>query len=665
MRLLQRLASLFPDWPARFALAGFVTLIVPPLVVAPWVPFVDLVAFVGLNNFPPKLSAGPLHFSVFQFTYIVPHALSRLMFDLGLSRATQVLLLYLLQAGIFFGVTQFLLRRLIAAPAWCSAAIVAGVLAFWDGQFLWGGPLAFSLAAACIALATGVTFRDVTTEGGPPTRWAVGVLCVVAMMCHPFAFPFAVLVVALRGVFVPATRLPGAGLALLLVVFAWVIKRDSADSPDVHFTTLFGLPFTGFFTRCQWLWTADADLVTILFGDVPDGLRTYLFLIGTIHALGFLAAPIALVTARDNRPIRLLAAFNTAIALLYFCARVNPVISEWPQRMLSFHYPITFVAGVVLPAFLLRGRARWAQWRESRMSILAVGMSAVGLALIVAVQVPVLRFGREIERNYARLRGGLAATDFSNAFVVTAGVETIRPFYLRAVPFLLFSDAEVVKRNVIFFTEWHLQFRHPTRLVEHWFDLGRPRVQGTFVCREQTLGLNFTAPPAGTTPVTLGNNSNISNTPARLAELQLTLGTELLALGATRDAVLHFQTAAALVPDAPAAQNNLSVALLRAGRHAEALVHAEKAVALQPRSGIAHVNLAVLCIATGDRERAARELEAAIALEPRIADWHIELAATFAKLGRVADARREFEIALQLEPGNATARRELEQLPAR
>lgn len=664
MTPLQRLMSRFPDAPSRFVAAGFAVLVLPPLALGPWVPFVDLVAFVGLNNFPPKLSAGPLHFSVFQFTYIVQHALSRAMFDLGMSRATQVLLLYLLQAAIFFGVTQFLLRRLIVSRGGCALALAAGVLAFWDGQFLWGGPLAFSLAAACIALVTAATFRDLTAAA-PPRHGGVVALCVLAMMCHPFAFPFALVVLGLRALFIPAARLRTGALALGLTLFAWIIQRDSADAPAVGFTTLFGLPFGEFSARLEQLWTADRVLVRILFGDVPGALQVHLAVLGTVHALGFLAAPAALVLARDDRPVRFLAALTTAIALLYFSARDNAVISEWPQRVLSFHNAITFVAGLVLPAFLLRRRDPGPAPLAARASPAAMAAATALLAGAVWVQAPVLRLGREIERNYVALKQGILKTDFANAFVVMAGVENIRPFYLRAVPFLLFSDRELVARNLVFFTEWHVQFRHPTRLVEHWFDIGRPRMQGVFTCEQGSLQIRFEPAPEGTMPITLGNHSNIPNTAPWLARREMTVGAELLALGATRDAILHLQTAARLLPAAPEVQNNLSVALLRAGRHAEARAHAERAVALDPRSAVARANLAVLCVKLGELEDAARQFEAAIELQGNVADWHIELAGIRAHLGRREEAVRSLEAALRIEPGNAAAERELARLRAR
>lgn len=660
MALLQRLMSRFSTLPSRVALAGFFVLALPPLLLTPWVPFVDLIAFVGLNNFPPAQSAGPLHFSVFQFTYIVQHAICRFLFDLGLPRNTQVLLLYWLQAGIFFGVLQFFLRRLLPPAGTCALAIALGVLAFWDGQFLWGGPLAFSLASCVVCGMAALTLREVM-EPQPAPRLLMAGLGVLGMMCHPFAFPFALVVIGLRWIFLRRERWHCVGLAVALVVFAGVIRRDSFESPSAPFNALFGFPWENVGTRLANLFRLDHAMALRLFGSVPVGLHAHFILMGGLHLAGFLAAPIALLLARDARGIRLLALHSTIVAGMYFCARDNDVISEWPQRILGFHAPLTFVAGIVLPWYLLR---RGRQTLDAPADVpprLAWIAPSVALAAMVWIQAPVLRFGNEVERNYARIRNDIVASPFTNAFVVTSDVVEIEPFYLRCLPFLLFSDPAIVRRNLIFFTEWHMQLRHPTRLVEHWFDLGRPRYQASFTSRDGAVGLHIAIPPKDATPASVGNGVPFS----RLATRHTDLAAELLGLGATRDAVAHFHSAAALTPNSASAKNNLAVALLRAGRPAEAQVQAEAALQLEPRFAPALANLGLIHTALGDLTKALLTFEQALAIDPRVPQWHIDFGVTLERLGRPYDAQRCYENALRLEPSNPTARAQLEQLARR
>lgn len=199
---------------------GVLVVGVPPVLLGPWLPFVDLAAYVGLHNYPPQSSYGPLHHYVFQFTYIGHYALSRLLHDLGVAVGPQILLIYLLQAGVLLGVVFFALRRLVEKPWLRGVGMAAGCLSFWDGLFLWGGPLAFSLAAVCMAAATLLVLCE-AQDAGKNSGLAVAGLSFLAMLCHPFALPFALLLLALRFVMLPppagfrasAWRLHWQGLA--------------------------------------------------------------------------------------------------------------------------------------------------------------------------------------------------------------------------------------------------------------------------------------------------------------------------------------------------------------------------------------------------------------------------------------------------------------------
>src|ERR1043166_2262748 len=178
--------------------------IIPALLVVTWLPFLDLVAYVGLNSFPAKLSAGPFHFGVFQLTYIVHYAVTRLMGDLGIPLPVQIKLLYVLQAGVFFAIIWRCLEKLAADSLTCSIGIALGSLAFFDGLFVWGGPLAFSLAAVSLAAGTYLTIRDI--ESPTSSDGKVALLAFLSVACHPFAFPFALLSGALRILFVKRGR---------------------------------------------------------------------------------------------------------------------------------------------------------------------------------------------------------------------------------------------------------------------------------------------------------------------------------------------------------------------------------------------------------------------------------------------------------------------------
>jgi hypothetical protein len=127
-------------------MASVLALILPALFFGPMLPLVDLIAFVGMDSYPPQLSYGPFHYATFQFTYIGHYAISRLLTDLHVAAGWQVLLLYLIQVLICFTIVYRILVRVVE-NVWLRAfGIVLGTLAFWNGVFLWGGPLAFSIA---------------------------------------------------------------------------------------------------------------------------------------------------------------------------------------------------------------------------------------------------------------------------------------------------------------------------------------------------------------------------------------------------------------------------------------------------------------------------------------------------------------------------------------
>jgi hypothetical protein len=467
MTLLKRLLAV-SDPESRFALAAMAAVLLPPIIFGPWLPLLDLVGFVGMNSYPPKLSAGPLNFSVFQFTYIVHYALSRLLLNLGVSAGGQVLILYLLQAGTLFWVIQAMLRKFIANAWVCSIAMCLGVLAFWDGHFLWGGPLAFSLAAVTLAIATILTFEEVEAPI-PTVRLAVPLLSLFSMMCHPFAFPFAAFLAALRFVFVRRCRLHSVLLIAGLVIFAWIIRNDSPESPDTpQLTSLFGFSFHQLVERLTGLFYIDAKMTSYLFGATPLGLRCYLAIMGAVHLAGFVAAPWAAVVARHNPKVRLLASLTIGVEVIYLLSADNTIVTSWPQRILTFYSAFTFTAGIVLPCYLVQRWPRAPAIAAPRTALWLI--PAAVLVAVIAVQVPILRLGRSIGASLAGLRDAIIQTGLTNAFIVFSNVDSIQPFYQRAVPFLLFSDPALVNRNLIFFTEWHVQPRHPTRLIEQWID---------------------------------------------------------------------------------------------------------------------------------------------------------------------------------------------------
>jgi hypothetical protein len=80
------------------------------------------------------------------------------------------------------------------------------------------------------------------------------------------------------------------------------------------------------------------------------------------------------------------------------------------------------------------------------------------------VERPILKLGSTVEKNYYHLRSVILKSGISDAVLMTSDVR-IAPWYLRSIPFLIFSDKEIIGRRLLMVTEWHLQGRHPSRIA--------------------------------------------------------------------------------------------------------------------------------------------------------------------------------------------------------
>lgn len=639
------------------ALLAALVIALPPLLVVTWLPFLDLVAYVGLNSFPAKLSSGPFHFAVFQLTYIIHYAITRLMGDLGISLPAQVKLLYLLQAGVSFFIIWRCLEDFIADSFLRCIGIALGALAFCDGLFIWGGPLAFSLAATALSSATFLTIRE--AESPPVGNGRVALLALLSVLCHPFALPFALLVGALRMVFVPAARIATPGWMIGLLALGWAIRNDSVETATTaQLTSMIALDSGEVSRRFTELFVADHAILRQLFGDAPGVLAAYLTLLGAIRFAGFITAPAVAYLAKDSPRLRALMVYETALAVLYFTStNRSPIIPWWPQRILTFNSPFLLVAGMAGPIYLLQryltGRASATTNRRVYPAILW-GCPVAILAALAYAQIPLLQFGGKIGASLDQTRTSLLKTQVSGAYLRASNLDAIHPFYLRCVPFLLFSDRELVAKNLILFTEWHDQLRHPTRLTENWFDLGRPRFLAQFSATNGIVDVRLEAASGQRFPLPTNIWRGTGVTPAmaqgQLANREGQLGYELLQAGSLRDAIEHFQTALHAKPDFTPAHLDLAVALARAGRVPEAIEHLGTAIAADPTNVHAAVNRALLLVSQNRNAEAATQLAAALRIAPTDPAANYLFGHLLAQEGKFAEASGHYRTAISANP---------------
>ena len=165
--------------PVKFSREALVAIVIGGLILGvppflfPYPPFHDMIAFIGMQSYPPNLSHGPTHYYTFQLTYFLHHLISRVCTDLGIGAQGQGRLYYLIHALGYFAVIAGLLNRFVRNPRYAAIAILAGALAFTDGMFTIGGPLPFSLAGVLIMVTVLLISEARETDRAParPPCW--------------------------------------------------------------------------------------------------------------------------------------------------------------------------------------------------------------------------------------------------------------------------------------------------------------------------------------------------------------------------------------------------------------------------------------------------------------------------------------------------------------
>jgi hypothetical protein len=84
----------------------------------------------------------------------------------------------------------------------------------------------------------------------------------------------------------------------------------------------------------------------------------------------------------------------------------------------------------------------------------------------------------------------LLASGVQDAVLISNNIN-ITPWYLRGIPFLLFSDDAVLKRKLIFYSEWHVWPHQPSRVAEMGLPGGRPRYKVDFEMKDGLVSLRL------------------------------------------------------------------------------------------------------------------------------------------------------------------------------
>jgi len=120
-------------------------------------------------------------------------------------------------------------------------------------------------------------------------------------------------------------------------------------------------------------------------------------------------------------------------------------------------------------------------------------------------------------------------------------------------------------------------------------------------------------------------------------------------------ALFHYETAAALMPEAPWIARNLGLVSASLGRWGPALQAYERALRHNPKDPALLADVALAWERSGNRERAIEFYRAAIQANPRSELAHNNLGTVYLKMSRYEEAIQEFRRALDSEPASGMA----------
>ena len=128
------------------------------------------------------------------------------------------------------------------------------------------------------------------------------------------------------------------------------------------------------------------------------------------------------------------------------------------------------------------------------------------------------------------------------------------------------------------------------------------------------------------------------------------LGTRLLEIGRTQEAIANFQKALQIAPDYANGHNNLGKALLQAGRTEESLAHLRRALELDPNYATAYNNLGNTLLQMGRVQEAIDQYKKASEIAPYYIQAYNNLGAALLQVGRVEESLANLQKALTIDP---------------
>jgi tetratricopeptide (TPR) repeat protein len=128
------------------------------------------------------------------------------------------------------------------------------------------------------------------------------------------------------------------------------------------------------------------------------------------------------------------------------------------------------------------------------------------------------------------------------------------------------------------------------------------------------------------------------------------LGTRLLQIGRTDDAIANFKKTLEIDPDYAPGHNNLGNAFLQIGRADESLAHLRRALELDPKYALAHNNLGNTYLQMGRMQEAIEQYKKASEIDRYYFQAYNNLGAALLQVGRLDESLANLKKALEIEP---------------
>jgi len=135
--------------------------------------------------------------------------------------------------------------------------------------------------------------------------------------------------------------------------------------------------------------------------------------------------------------------------------------------------------------------------------------------------------------------------------------------------------------------------------------------------------------------------------------------------GKLDQAMAHYQQAASLQPEGPAAHFYRAVTLVAEHQRDESITYFRNAIWMDPKFWQARYLLGGELAVKGQIEEAQAQFSEAVRIRPDFERAHLNNGVTLSKLGKLDEAFKEFQITLQLNPTNTVARQNLEAIQAK